>query len=69
MKKFAVKIVETYTQVVEVLAEDEDAAVSRAEELVEDGVIQPEVDYDDYGRDCAVVEMRINQSYPTLSFE
>ena len=55
-KKFAVEIVETYTQVVEISAEDAEAAVEQAEELVNDDVIQPEVYYDDYDQDCRVVE-------------
>ena len=68
-RKFAVEIVETYTQVVEVLAEDAESAVERAEELVNDDVIQPEVHYDDYDRDCQVVDVEIKPDYPTQKFE
>lgn len=66
-KKFAVEIVETYTQVVEIVAEDAESAVERAEELVNDDVIQPEVYYDDY--DCRVVDVKIKSDYPTQKFE
>ena len=68
-KKFAVEIIETYTQVVEILAEDVETAVERAEELVNDDVIQPEVYYDDYSCDCRVVDMKIKSDYPTQRFE
>ena len=68
-KRFVVEIVETYTQVVEILAEDAESAVERAEELVNDDVIQPEVYYDDYNRDCRVVDMKIKPGYPTQRFE
>ena len=68
-KKFAVEIVETYTQVVEIIAEDAESAVERAEELVNDDVIQPEVYYDNYDRDCRVVNMKIKPDYPTQKFE
>ena len=68
-KKFAVEIVETYTQVVEILAEDAESAVERAEELVNDDVIQPEVYYDDYDCDCRVVDVKIKSDYPTQKFE
>ena len=68
-KKFSVEIVETYTQVVEILSEDAESAVERAEELVNDDVIQPEVYYDDYDRNCRVVDMKIKPDYPTQKFE
>ena len=68
-KKYAVEIVETYTQVVEILADDAESAVERAEELVNDDVIQPEVYYDDYDRDCRVVDVKIKSNYPTQRFE
>ena len=68
-KKFAVEIVETYTQVVEILSEDAESAVERAEELVNDDVIQPEVYYDDYDRNCRVDDMKIKPDYPTQKFE
>lgn len=68
-KKFAVEIVETYTQVVEILSEDAGSAVERAEELVNDDVIQPAVYYDDYDRNCRVVDMKIKPNYPTQKFE
>ena len=68
-KKFAVEIVEAYTQVVEILAEDAESAVERAEELVDGDVIQPEVYYDDYDCDCHVVDMKIKPSYPTQKVE
>ena len=68
-KKFAVEIVETYKQIVEILAEDEESAVDRAEELVNDDVIQPEIYYDDYDRSCRAVDVKISPNYPTQSFE
>ena len=56
-------------QVVEILADDAESAVERAEELVNDDVIQPEVYYDDYGCDCRVVDIQMSPNYPTQSFE
>ena len=56
-------------ETVEILAEDAESAVERAEELVNEDVIQPEVYYDDYDRDCRVVDVEIKSDYPTQRFE